>query len=150
MDENRWPRPGPGMVLLFGVVGLIGGILIGLFHAAGSGAGTGQGVSERGGVTSTISRADSLPDAFYTVVLASVDRARSRPEVDARAETFRSEGVDDVKVLDPARYSSLADNFWAICSGVFETQRQAADHLRDLRERFPKLGAYIKPVNNGS
>jgi hypothetical protein len=137
------------MVLLFGVVGLIGGILIGLFNAAGSGAGPGQAVSEQGGVAST-SRADSLPDAFYTVVLASVDRAKSRPEVDARAETFRSEGVDDVKVLDPAHYSSLADNFWAICSGVFETQRQAADHLRDLRERFPKLGAYIKPVNNQS
>jgi len=138
------------MVLLFGVVGLIGGILVGLFNAAGSSAGPGQGVGERGGVASTASRADSLPDAFYTVVLASVDRARSRPEVDARAETFRSEGVDDVKVLDPARYSSLADNFWAICSGVFDTQGQAADHLRDLRERFPKLSPYIKPVNNQS
>jgi hypothetical protein len=149
MDENRWPRPGPGMVLLFGVVGLIGGILIGLFNPAGSGAGLGQGVSE-GGVASSTSRGDSLPEAFYTVVLASVDRARSRPEVEARAETFRSEGVDHVKVLDPASYSSLADNFWAICSGVFETQRQAADHLRDLHERFPKLGAYIKPINNQS
>jgi hypothetical protein len=136
------------MVLLLGVVGLIGGILVGLFNSAGSGPG--QGVGERGGVTSTTSRAASLPEAFYTVVLASVDRAKSRPEVDARAETFRSQGVDDVKVLDPAHYSSLADNFWAICSGVFETQEQAEDHLRDLRERFPKLGAYIKPVNNES
>lgn len=139
------------MVLLFGVVGLIGGILIGLFNAAGSGAGPGQAVSERGGVASPTSRADSLPDAFYTVVLASVDRAKSRPEVDARAETFRSEGVDDVKVLDPARYSSLADNFWAICSGVFETQSEAKEHLHDLRDRFPNLAsAYLKPVNNGS
>jgi hypothetical protein len=134
------------MVLLFGVVGLIGGILVGLFNSAGSGPG--QGVSERGGVASTTSRADSLPAAFYTVVVASVDRAKSRPEVDARAETFRSEGVDHVKVLDPARYSSLDNNFWAICSGAFETHGQAEDHLRDLRERFPKLGAYIKPVNN--
>jgi hypothetical protein len=102
-------------------------------------------------VASPTGRADSLPDAFYTVVLASVDRAKSRPEVDARAETFRSEGVDHVKVVDPAHYSSLAENFWAICSGVFETHRQAADHLRDLRERFPKLAsAYLKAVNNGS
>jgi hypothetical protein len=136
------------MVVLFGVVGLIGGILVGLFDSAGSGAG--QGVGERGGVVSTTSRTDSLPAAFYTVVLASVDRAKSRPEVDARAETFRSEGFDHVEVLDPARYSSLADNFWAICSGVFETQGQALDHMRDLNERFPKLGAYVKPINNGS
>jgi hypothetical protein len=149
MDENRWPRPGPGMVLLFGVVGLIGGILVGLFNATGSGAGPGQAASGRRNDGSSTTQADSLPAAFYTVVLASIDRGRPRPEVDARAESFSSQGVDDVNVLDPARWSSLADNFWAICSGVFDTRTGAAEHLRDLRDRFPNLaGAYLKTVNN--
>jgi hypothetical protein len=139
------------MVLVFGVVGLIGGILVGLFNPAGSNAGPGQASGERGGTQSATTREGSLPAAFYTVVLASVDRGRPRAEVDARAATFRSQGVDNVEVLDPARWSSLADNFWAICSGVFDTQRQAADHLRDLREHFPNLAsAYLKTVNNQS
>ena len=135
------------MVLVFGVVGLIGGILVGLFNPWGSNEGPGQGVGDRG-VESATTREGSLPASFYTVVLASVDRGRPRAEVDARAATYRNQGVDDVKVLDPARWSSLADNFWAICSGVFDTRRQAADHLDALRQRFPS--AYLKAVNNQS
>jgi hypothetical protein len=139
------------MVLLFGVVGLIGGILVGLFNPTGSGPGPGQAVSGRRSDESSTTRAGSLPEAFYTVVLASVDRSKSRLEVDARAESFRSQGVEHVNVLDPAHYSSLADNFWAICSGVFDTQREAAEHRRDLRDRFPNLAsAYLKTVSNQS
>jgi hypothetical protein len=138
------------MVLVFGVVGLIGGILVGLFNPAGSNAGPDQGPGERGARSATTLEG-SLPAAFYTVVLASVDRGRPRDEVDARAATYRNLGVDHVEVLDPERWSSLADNFWAICSGAFDTQGQAADHLRELRERFPSLAkAYLKPVNNQS
>jgi hypothetical protein len=140
------------MVLVFGLVGLIVGILVGLFNPAGSGRDPGLAVSDRRGETVTTREGSgSLPASFYTVVLASVDRGRPRAEVDARAATYRNQGIDDVEVLDPARWSSLAENFWAICSGVFDTQREAADHLRDLRGRFPNLGsAYLKPVNNES
>jgi hypothetical protein len=138
------------MVLVFGVVGLIGGILVGLFNPAGSNAGPSQAQSERRS-ESAATREGSLPPSFYTVVLASVDRGRPRAEVDARAAAYRNQGVDDVEVLDPADWSSLADNYWAICSGVFDTRRQAGDHLRNLRERFPNLaGAYPKTVNNQS
>ena len=138
------------MVLVFGVVGLIGGILVGLFAPAGSHAGPGQAVSDRD-AESVTTREGSLPASFYTVVLASVDRGRPRAEVDARAATYRNQGVDGVEVLDPARWSSLADNFWAICSGVFDTRREAADHLDVLRQRFPNLAsAYLKAVNNQS
>jgi len=84
------------------------------------------------------------------VVLASIPRSRERSEAEARAETFRNQGVEDVGVLDPRDYSSLSNN-WAIYSGVFETQREATQHRDDLRGRFPDLaGAYVKTVSNQS
>ncbi len=150
MDENRWPRPGPGMVALFAVVGLIAGILAGLFNPAGSQQGPGQGVSESRRDETTTTQVQGLPHSFYTVVLASLQRSRDRSDAEARAAAFRSEGVEDVGVLDPRDYSSLSNN-WAIYSGVFETQREATQHRDDLRGRFPDLaGAYVKTVSNQS
>src|SRR6266496_3170485 len=97
MDESRWPRPGPGMV----------------------------------------------------VVLASIPRSRERSEAEARAETFRNQGVEDVGVLDPEHYSSLNSGYWAIYSGVLKDDRDAAAARRDeLRDRFPS--AYVKLVRNES
>lgn len=146
MDESRWPRPGPGMVAVFAVVGLIVGILAGLYNLGGSRRDPGLGVSERRSEAPT-TQADELPGKFYTVVLASIARSRERSEVEARAEAFRGEGVEDVGVLDPARYSSLADGFWAVYSGVFDTRREAAGHRDELRARFPDLAnAYLKTV----
>lgn len=148
MDENRWPRPGPGMVVIFAVVGLIVGILAGLFNPAGSGRDPGLGVSDRPSDESTTTQAAALPDRFYTVVLASVARSRDRSEAEARAEAFRAEGVADVGVLDPRDYRSLS-NHWAVYSGVFESQRDAVDHRDQLRARYPDLGgAYLKSVIN--
>jgi hypothetical protein len=150
MDENRWPRPGPGMVVMFAVVGLIAGILTGLFNPAGSRQDPGQGLSQRTDAPAT-TRSDALPERFYTVVLASVARSRDRSEAEARAEEFRGEGIQDVGVLDPERYASLSDGFWAVFSGVFETQGEAADHRDELRASYRNLAnAYLKTVNNDS
>src|SRR6266516_514569 len=119
MDESRWPRPGPGMVVLLAVVGLIAGILAGLFNPAGSGQDPGQGLSQRRGGQSTTTQSQALPGRFYTVVLA------------------------------PEHYSSLNSGYWAIYSGVFKDDRDAAAARRDeLRDRFPS--AYVKLVRNES
>lgn len=150
MDENRWSRPGPGMVVLFAVVGLIVGILTGLFNPAGSGQEPGQGVSERSHAPAT-TRSDALPERFYTVVLASIARSRDRAEAEARAEVFRGQGIQDVGVLDPERYASLADGYWAVYSRIFERQSEAADYRDELRARYRNLAnAYLKWVNNDS
>jgi SPOR domain len=137
------------MVVLLAVVGLIAGILAGLFNPAGSGQDPGQGLSQRRGGQSTTSQSQALPGRFYTVVLASIPRSRERSEAEARAETFRNQGVKEVGVLDPQRYSSLNSGWWAIYSGVFQDDRDAAAARRDeLRDRFPS--AYVKLVRNES
>jgi SPOR domain len=148
MDENRWPRPGPGMVVLFAVVGLIAGILAGLFSPAGSRQGAGQAVGQPPGEASTTTRVPDLPDRFYTVILASIPRSQDRSVAEARAERFRAQGVEDARVLDPERWSSLDHNYWAVSSGVFEDKGDADAHRRELRDRFPN--AYRKLVSNES
>jgi hypothetical protein len=131
------------MVVLFAVVGLIAGVVAGLLGPAGSPQDAGQAVGQRAGEASTTSRA---PDRFFTVVLASIPRSQDRSVAEARAERFREQGVEDVRVLDPERWSSLRPDFWAVSSGVFEREPDANAHLRELRDRFPK--AYPKFVSN--
>lgn len=134
---------------MFAVVGLIGGILAGLFNPGGPPHTAGQGVSDRRSGQST-TRVNQPRDRFYTVVLASIALSRDRSEAEARADKFRAEGVQDVGVLDPRRYRSLNDN-WAVYSGVFERKRDALDHRDDLRNRFPDLAsAYLKYVTSES
>jgi hypothetical protein len=138
------------MVLLFAVVGLIAGILAGLFSPAGSRQDSAQGVGQRRGNDSTTTQVAALDNRFYTVVLASIPRSRDRSVAEARAEGFRAEGVEDVGVLDPNRYSSLSDN-WAVCSKAFESLRDATAYRDELRARFPDLGgAYPKLVTTES
>src|SRR5262245_19372253 len=146
MAESRWPHPGPGMVLRFAVVGLIGGILAGLFNPAGSGQDPGKGQGQQHADASTTTQ--GRPNRFYTVVVASISRSHDRSEAEVRAEAYTNQGVEDVSVLDPEDYSSLRPNFWAITSGVFEDQREAAARRDELHDRFPT--AYVKLVTNES
>jgi hypothetical protein len=148
MYENRWPRPGPGMVLVFAVVGLIVGILVGLFNA--SNAHNGGEAAGRVDSNTTVTQAnDALPAHFWTVVLNSFPKSSERSVVEARANQLKNEGVEDVGVLDPSRYSSL--QAWAVYSGVFETQAEAKAHRDEVRGQHPDLqGAYIKSVTNDS
>ena len=137
--------------MLFAVVGLIVGILAGLFNAAGPRREPGRAVSDHSIEESTTTSGQALPDRFYTVVLASIRRSTDRSVAEARAEKLRTEGVEDVGVLDPRRYSTLDEDFWAVYSGVFDTQRAAAHHRDELRASFPDLdGAYLKLVSGRS
>jgi hypothetical protein len=139
------------MVMLFAVVGLIAGILAGLFNPAGSRQDPTQATSQRRGGTSTTTQVATLPDDFWTVVLASIPRSRDRSEAEARAASYREEGVQDVGVLDPQQYSSLNSNYWAVYSGVFQDVDEALRHRDELRDSFPDLSkAYHKQVTNQS
>ncbi len=136
------------MVIVFAVVGLIVGILVGLFNA--SNAHNGGDAGGQIGAETTVTHAnDALPSRFYTVVVNSIPRSSDRKVAEARATQLKREGVEDVGVLDPSQYSSLAPNFWAVYSGVFETQSEAAAHRDDLRKRYPELrGCYLKTITN--
>ena len=142
--------------MLFAMVGLIAGILAGLFNPAGSGQDPTRATSQQDAEASTTTQAATLPDRFWTVVLASIPRSRDRAqaEAEARAAALREEGVSDASVLDPDRYT--LSNFWAVCSGVFDAagdgaQRAAKAHRDALHDRFPDLAsAYIKLVRNQS
>jgi hypothetical protein len=149
MDENRWPRLGPGMVAIFAVMGLIGGILVGLFSPSGAERSPDQDGSGRSSPASTA--ASELPDEFFTVILASIGTSQGRPVAEARADEFRAAGVEDVGVLDSSRYGSLTANYWVVYSGVFSTWREAVDHRDEIRGSHPGLAnCYAKQVTGES
>jgi hypothetical protein len=136
------------MVMVFAVVGLIVGILVGLFNASNAHNG-GDGGGPVDAETTVTHANDALPARFYTVVVNSIPRSRDRKVAEARATQLEGEGVEQVGVLDPSQYSSLAPDFWAVYSGVFESQSDAVAHRNDLRKRYRELGGcYIKLVTN--
>jgi len=148
--DRDWFRPGAGMVALFTAVGLIAGILVGLFNPSGVHRGQGEGLDDQRTEQSTSpTGVGALPDPFYTVVLASIPISRDRSEAEARAQALRGEGVKDAGVLDPERYSSLSPKFWAVYSGVSSNQDVALAYRDDLRERYPDLaGCSLKEVSS--
>jgi hypothetical protein len=146
MDENRWPRAGPGLVAVFALLGLIGGILAGLFNPSGA-----QRSSDRTSETASTAppAVSELPDQFYTVIVASIGVSRGRPAAEARASELRAAGVEDVGVLDPSRYHSLDAHYWAVYSGVFSTWQQAVDHCDQIHAAHPDLPrCYAKQVRD--
>lgn len=138
------------MVAIFAVIGLIGGILAGLFDASGAQRGPGQDASDRTAQVPSSSSA-ALPKSFYTVIVASVVVSQGRSVAEARAKAIRESGVEDVGVLDSSRYRSLSANYWAVYSGVFSTWQQAKDHRDQIRAAHPDLAnCYAKQVTDRS
>ena len=65
----------------------------------------------------------------WTVVLASKsseDAARDS------AESFSSEGIPDVGILNSDDFNSLKGGFWVVYSGEFDSQAEAAEALDDV------------------
>jgi len=65
----------------------------------------------------------------WTVVLASKsseDAARDS------AESFSSEGIPDVGILNSDDFNSLKSGFWVVYSGEFDSQAEAAEALDDV------------------
>lgn len=138
--DTRWPRPGPAMVLVAALVGLIGGIALGLAVSAFYGPSTKANASApptSSAVTTT------LPDRFYAVIIASIPLDQPRSAVEARAKSLAAQGYRDVGVLDPGQYQPLSQ--WAIYSGWFTTFGQAASRRDQLAAQFPgRPHPYVK------
>jgi SPOR domain len=145
MDEYRWPRPGPLMVVVFALIGLIGGIAAGLLAPAGAQRGSPSVANDE--VTVPPTRAPALPDDFYTVILASIGSEQDRSVANQRAAAYRDAGVADAGVLDSSSYSSLTKDYWVVYSGVFSSEQDALDHRDEIRQAHPDLGnCYVKQV----
>jgi hypothetical protein len=137
------------MVAVFALIGLIGGILVGLFNPSGVQR-PDQNVSDRtsGAPSSTVA---ALPDNFFTVILASIGTSEGRSAAEARADAYRNSGVKNVGVLDSSGYNSLAADYWVVYSGVFSTWQEALDHRDKLRGTHPDLAnCYAKQVTDRS
>jgi cell division septation protein DedD len=138
MYDTRWPRPGPAMAAVSALVGLLAGVAIGLSAAAGTKAEASGGSLPAGGRVTTTT---TMPDAFWTVVLASLtDRAAA----EARAQQLRAQGVEDAAVLRQDDFPSLQTPY-AVYSGLFGSRSQANDHRDELRDRG--LPAYSRQVS---
>ena len=60
------------------------------------------------------------------------------------AESFSSEGIPDVGILDSDDFSSLKGGFWVVYSGEFDTQAEATDAL----DGIDAPDAYIRRIAN--
>jgi hypothetical protein len=150
MDENRWPRPGPGMVAVFALIGLIAGAVIGLFSPSGTQQGS-QGGAAAGTTSPSSTTLTELPGNFYTVILASIPESRGLREAEARAATFRNAGVENVGVVASSRYGSLSDPYWVVYSGVFTSLEEAVGRRDEIEKAHPGLcNCYAKQVKDPS
>jgi hypothetical protein len=118
MYDTRWPRPGPAMLAVAVLLGLVVGGAFGLSNRkAGANASAGSQAPGAGGTTST-----TEPRSFWTVIMASPTSEEQR---DRNEAAVRAKGVKDVFVASRDRYAPLRTPF-AICSGHFATEAQAA------------------------
>lgn len=136
--DTRWPHPGPAMVLVAALAGLIGGIVFGLAASAFSGPSSKASASPP---TTARAVSTTLPDRFFTVQLVSIENTRPRP--DARVAQLRAGGILPLDVLNSSDYNGFTPGFWVIYSGTFTTRAAALAHQRDLVANHPGLGGGV-------
>jgi SPOR domain len=139
MYDTRWPRPGPAMAAVSALVGLLAGVALGISSAAGTKAEASGGSVPAGNRTTTT----TLPDAFWTVVLASPN---DRAVAEARAQALRAGGVEDAGVLSQDDYPSLGTRY-AVYSGLFGSRDEAGGHRDELKQLGLKPTPFIKQVS---
>jgi hypothetical protein len=89
---------------------------------------------------------DDWPDRDgWTVIIASlpVDDPTSEAAAQERKQKLQAEGIE-AGVLYSSGYSSLNPGYWAVFSGVFDTESQAAAHRKSLAGSYPE--AYPRQV----
>ncbi len=69
----------------------------------------------------------------WTIVLVSSPKVDGRDRAVALAQSAREKGLDQVGVLDSARYASLRPGYWVVFQGVYESQAEATGSLREAR-----------------
>ena len=84
-------------------------------------------------------------DRGYTIVLASIPRARGRDAADRKANEAIDRGLSEVGVLDSSQYSSLTAGYYVVFTGVYDTQQEAENGLSGARAANYPL-AYVREV----
>jgi hypothetical protein len=131
MYDTRWPRPGPAMLAVAVLFGLVIGGVFGF--TSGTSAGTGNG---DGGVTGTTTPpTTTLPASFYTVVVAS---GNQRARLESRRTQLRQQGIPELQVIARSQVPELGTEY-ALISGVFTTAAKARQRESLLR------GAGLRP-----
>jgi hypothetical protein len=80
----------------------------------------------------------------WTIVLASVPKAKGRDEAFAVAQQARVGGLRTVGVLDSSQFASLRPGYWMTFSGRYDSQAEATGSLR--RARVAVKGARVQRV----
>lgn len=73
----------------------------------------------------------------WTIVVASVPKARGRAAAVKRATAARERGLPDVGVLDSSTVAGLRPGAWIVFSGVYGTQPEANAELQPARAFSP-------------
>ena len=74
----------------------------------------------------------------YTIILESLPFSSGRPAAVAKARQAKRSGLSDVGVLISSQYSSLHAGYYAIFSGIFQSESQAAAGVSAARAKgFP-------------
>ena len=81
----------------------------------------------------------------WTIVLVSVPKVDGRDRAVALAQAARDKGLEQVGILDSARYASLRPGYWIVFQGVYESQAEATGSLREARAA--SKSARVQAVN---
>ena len=127
MYDTRWPRPGPAMLAVAVLFGLVIGGVFGF--TSGTSAGTGNGNGDATGTTATT--ATTLTASFYTVVVAS---GNQRASLESRRAELRRLGVPQLQVIAKSQFPELGREY-ALISGVFATAAEAKQRESFLRNQ---------------
>jgi hypothetical protein len=81
----------------------------------------------------------------WTIVLVSVPKVDGRDRAVVLAQAAREEGLEQVGILDSARYASLRPGYWVVFQGIYESQAEATGSLREARAA--SKSARVQAVN---
>jgi hypothetical protein len=123
MYDTRWPRPGPAMAAVAALLGLVAGIVLGLFFPTPEPQAQASPPVE----TTVAPTTTTLPDSFDTVILGSYDE---RANAERRLQQVRDQGAKDAALLDQEKWA--INTPWAVYSGQFESREEAEAHQQEL------------------
>ncbi len=140
MYGTRWPRPGPAMLAVGVVAGLVVGGILGISFPASS--------SDRHAAAPTTSQVTQssaqLPRSFFTLILASPSTSA---DAQSKLARYQAEGVADAVILSRASYPDLRTQF-AVCAGTYPSRTRADQALQELKAQLPNLTSspYVRPM----
>ena len=80
----------------------------------------------------------------WTIVLASIPKAKGRDGAVAVAQQARTRGLPRVGVLDSSRFASLRPGYWMTFTGRYQSEAEATGSLR--RARAAVKGARVQRI----